>query len=185
MLISFTGAQSSGKSTLLAKMMEDPDFKDWSFEPEITRKLKERYNLNINESGDNFTQMVTINSHVDNYLRNKDKNCVLDRCCIDGLVYTTYLEIKNKADGALTDYAEYVCKKLIDKYTIIFYTDPSIPLVNDGVRSVDTQFRDDIIKIFNLYFEYAKPTNIVTLSGSVDERYNTIKQKIYEQSNPR
>ena len=70
MIISFTGAQSSGKSTLLSKMKEDVYFNGWSFEPEITRSLKEKYNLVINEQGDNFTQMITINSHVDNYLKN-------------------------------------------------------------------------------------------------------------------
>ncbi len=69
MIISFTGAQSSGKSTLLSKMKEDVYFNGWSFEPEITRSLKEKYNLVINEQGDNFTQMITINSHVDNYLK--------------------------------------------------------------------------------------------------------------------
>jgi len=106
MIITFTGAQSSGKSTLLSKMKEDEYFKDWSFEPEITRGLKEKYGLAINEAGDNFTQCVTINSHIDNYLRNKDKNCVFDRCAVDALVYTTYQFYTKKIDKELCEYAE-------------------------------------------------------------------------------
>ena len=126
MLITFTGAQSSGKSTLLNKMKEDIYFEGWNFEPEITRGLKEKYGININEDGDNFTQIITINSHVDNYLRNKNNDCVLDRCCIDSLVYTTYQTYIKKVDAELGYYAEFVNNKLMSKYDIIFYTDPSI-----------------------------------------------------------
>lgn len=178
MIVSFTGAQSSGKSTLLSKMREDVKYKDWNFEPEITRSLKERYGLVINENGDSFTQLATINSHIDNYLRNKDKNCVLDRCALDAFVYTTYLCYKKKVDEELGYYSEYVCKKLLDKYDIIFYTDPSIPLVNDGVRSIDVDFRNKVIDLFDFFIDHFKPTNLVKLSGSVEERYAIIQQTI-------
>jgi nicotinamide riboside kinase len=178
MIITFTGAQSSGKSTLLNKMKEDDLFKDWFFEPEITRSLKEKYNININESGDNFTQMVTINSHVDNYLRNKDRNGVFDRCALDSLVYTTYQCYNKKVSGELGYYAEFVCRELISKYDIIFYPDHNIPVVDDGVRSVDVKFRNTIIGLFDFYIEEYNPTNIVKLTGSVDERYDIIKKEI-------
>ena len=184
MIITFTGAQSSGKSTLLTKMKADSDFDGWIFEPEITRSLKEKYRLSINEEGDNFTQMVTINSHVDNYLRNRNSNCVFDRCAIDSLVYTTYLSYKGKVDSELGYYAEYVTKKLVEKYDIIFYTDPSIALVDDGVRSVDVDFRNKIIELFEFYIEHFQLKNVVKLSGSVDERYKIIKDEIDKRKQP-
>ena len=159
-------------------MKEDIYFEGWNFEPEITRGLKEKYGININEDGDNFTQIITINSHVDNYLRNKNNDCVLDRCCIDSLVYTTYQTYIKKVDAELGYYAEFVNNKLMSKYDIIFYTDPSIPLVDDGVRSVDVNFRNKIIELFNFYIEHYNPTNMVMLSGSVEERYKTIKDEI-------
>jgi nicotinamide riboside kinase len=178
MIIAFTGAQSSGKSTLLNKMREDEYFKDWNFEAEITRQLKEKYKLSINEDGDNFTQMITIHSHIDNYLKNKDTDCVLDRCCLDALVYTTYLSYNKKCDEELGYYSEYICKKLIEKYDIIFYTDPSIPLVDDGVRSVDVEFRNKVIQLFDFYIEHFNPKNVVKLAGTVEQRYKIIKKEI-------
>ena len=178
MIIAFTGAQSSGKSTLLSKMQNDKYFKSWNFEAEITRQLKEKYKLSINEDGDNFTQMITIHSHIDNYLKNKDNDCVLDRCCLDALVYTTYLSYMKKCDEELGYYAEYICKKLISKYDIIFYTDPSIPLVDDGVRSVDVEFRNKVIQLFDFYIDHFQPKNVVKLAGSVEERYKIIKKEI-------
>jgi nicotinamide riboside kinase len=184
MIITFTGAQSSGKSTLLTKMKADSEFDGWVFEPEITRSLKEKYRLSINEGGDNFTQMVTINSHVDNYLRNRNSNCVFDRCAIDSLVYTTYLSHVGKVESELGYYAEYVTKKLVDKYDIIFYTDPSIALVDDGVRSVDVEFRNKIIELFEFYIEHFQLKNLVKLSGSVEERYKIIKDEIDKRKQP-
>ena len=178
MIIAFTGAQSSGKSTLLSKMQKDKYFKSWNFEAEITRQLKEKYKLSINEDGNNFTQMITIHSHIDNYLKNKDSDCVLDRCCLDALVYTTYLSYMKKCDEELGYYAEYICKKLISKYDIIFYTDPSIPLVDDGVRSVDVEFRNKVIQLFDFYIDHFQPKNVVKLAGSVEERYKIIKKEI-------
>jgi nicotinamide riboside kinase len=178
MIISFTGAQSSGKSTLLNKMKEDVYFKDWHFEPEITRSLKERYSISINEHGTSFTQMMTINSHVDNFLRNKDRDCVFDRCALDGLVYTTYISYKQNLDHRLGHYAEYVFEQLKGRYDLMFYTDPSIPLVDDGVRSIDIEFRNKIIDLFEYYISEYKLNNIVRLSGGVEERYSIIRSTI-------
>ena len=56
MIITFTGAQSTGKSTLLNKMMTDERFRKFDFVPQITRRLMQQYNLNHNEDGDEFTQ---------------------------------------------------------------------------------------------------------------------------------
>ena len=75
-------------------------------------------------------------------------------------------------------YAEYICKKLISKYDIIFYTDPSIPLVDDGVRSIDVKFRNKVIELFDFYIEHFNPGNVVKLAGDVDERYKIIKKEI-------
>jgi nicotinamide riboside kinase len=83
-----------------------------------------------------------------------------------------------KCDEELGYYAEYICKKLIGKYDIIFYTDPSIPLVDDGVRSIDVKFRNKVIELFDFYIEHFNPGNVVKLAGNVEERYKIIKKEI-------
>jgi len=179
MIISFSGAQSTGKSTLLNKLKDDPDFsKNWNFEPEITRSLKEKYDIPINEDGNDFTQLITVNSHIDTYLRHRNKNVVLDRCTLDALVYTTYGVYTKKISEEVASYAEFVYFKIMPQYDIVFYTDPSIPLVDDGVRSINVDFRDKIIRLFEFYIAETNMTNIVRLSGSVEERLEKIKQEI-------
>ena len=173
MVISFTGAQSTGKSTLLNKLEVEDRFRKFNFVPEITRSLKKKYNLDINEDGNEFTQLITVNSHLYNYLDYKGKDVILDRCILDGLVYTTYQYHTKKVSKEIYNYSEYLFKKLIGELDIILYTEPDIPLVDDGERSVDKEFRDIIINLFEEAIDHYK-INVVRLKGSVDNRMETI-----------
>lgn len=181
MNISFSGAQSSGKTTLLNICQKDsvspPSiFENYEFVPEVTRLVKNKFNLPINEDGSNMTQLCIINQHIENYLTYQNKNVIMDRCILDGLVYTEYLTEINNVDRRILDYAEYVYEMLISKIDIIFYTDPSIPLIDDGERSIDVEFRESIINKFNRFLPQLK--NVVVLSGSVEDRLEIIKRTL-------
>lgn len=173
MVISFTGAQSTGKSTLLAKMQTEERFRKFNFVPEITRGLKDKYKLDINEDGDEFTQLLTVNSHLYNYLDFKGKDVVLDRCILDGLIYTMYQYQKKKIPIEMYNYTEYLFKKLIGNVDIILYTEPDIPLVDDGERSANKEFRDIIISLFEEAINHFD-IKVIRLNGSVDNRMKTI-----------
>ena len=177
MVISFTGAQSTGKTTLLKKISYQKRFKGFKKVPEVTRLVKKKYGLDINEEGDNITQLAILNAHLENYLKFRDKNVVLDRCILDGLVYTSYLMHTKKVSEEVADHAEFLFKTLIDKVDIIFYTEADIPLVDDGERSVNVEFRNDILNLFELAIEHFN-INVVRLSGTVKERIETINKTI-------
>ncbi len=173
MIITFTGAQSTGKSTLLDKCTYDGRFNYYSFVPEITRKLKKKYNLTINENGDEYTQLFCINSHLENYLSHKGSKVVLDRCALDALVYTTYQYHTGKVNEWVMEYATNLFESLKDKYDIIFYTEPDIDLVDDGERSSSNEFRDTIVKLFEEAIDHYN-IKVVRLKGTVEERMVTI-----------
>lgn len=173
MIISFTGAQSTGKSTLLEKLKTNERFRKFNFVPEITRSLKKKYKIDINESGDEFTQLLTVNSHLYNYIDHKDGNVILDRCILDGMIYTMYQYQTKKIPIEVFNYSEYLFKKLIGELDIILYTEPDIPLVDDGERSANEEFRNVIIKLFEEAIQHYK-INVVRLKGSVEERLETI-----------
>jgi len=173
MVISFTGAQSTGKSTLLTKLQTDERFRKYNFVPEITRGLKKKYNLDINEDGNEFTQLLTVNSHLYNYFDFKGKDVVLDRCILDGLVYTTYQYHTKKVSKEIYNYSELLFKKLIGELDIILYTEPDIPLVDDGERSIDKEFRNTVVNLFEEAIDHYN-INVIRLSGSVDNRMKTI-----------
>ena len=88
--VAFSGAQSTGKTTLLNALRDSADFKDCKFWDEITRQIKEQ-GFEINEQGTDATQLKIMQEHK-RRVSVKDSGLVIfDRCSLDGLVYTEYL----------------------------------------------------------------------------------------------
>jgi len=180
MIISFTGAQSTGKSTLLNKCKEEFGNK-FEYFPEITRQIKNSLGVNINELGDTLTQYLIMSKHIENMIVAKQhEHVILDRCVLDGLVYTRWLHQKRKVSNEVIDCAYDIFDRLIYDIDLIFYTDhKDVKLVDDGERSSSVTFRNQIIELFDLYIDrYVVENKVVKLSGTVDERMNTIKETL-------
>lgn len=183
MLVSFTGAQSTGKTTLLNLCKEENHqfFKPFEFVDSITRKVASHgAEINIPTTwveGD-LTQALIIGTHVQNSFY---KNTILDRCIIDGLLYTEHLWIEKKVSGFSAEYARHIFELLMPKYDLILYPDPTgVPLVNDKVRSVNTEFRDIMINAFEhiVTFHPLVKSKVVRLTGSIEDRRIRILQAI-------
>ena len=70
MVISFSGPQSSGKTTLLNILKEkNPEI---NFVPEVTRLIKKKYKAKINEEGNDKTQTLIMHEHIINLIRSQD-----------------------------------------------------------------------------------------------------------------
>ena len=178
MIISFTGAQSTGKTTLLNSIKDLNPYLD-SID-EVTRRIKREYNLPINEDGGDITQTMIMSDHIANIFRKYDSDVIFDRCALDGVVYTQWLYNKGKVSKEVLQWAKKIYNTLIDKYDAIFVTSPDdVPLVDDGERSVDIDFREEIIDIFNMYIDdikiYSREVNMFVVEGSVEDRMKYIK----------
>ena len=176
MIVSFTGAQSTGKTTLLNHLVDKNPYV--TFVEEVTRRVKRLYDVPINEDGGDVTQFMIMADHLQNlFSKDKEDVTVFDRCAVDGVVYTRWLQLQ----GMVSDDVYRACCKVydivIDQYDVIFYTDPTdVELIDDGERSIDVGFRNDIIKLFNDKLEGLD--NVVVLSGTVEERLNTVKKTV-------
>ena len=183
MICSFTGAQSTGKTTLLKKLYAENGDYPFSFIPEVTRLVSREYNMPINESGDDLTQMLIMTEHVRNIYKNRADHLIrgvhqiFDRCALDGIVYSLWLLEEGKISRPCYDACDLIWKNLKDKYDIIFYTSPDdVKLVDDGERSADERFREQIINIFKIFLERESfDCEIVTLKGSVEDRLKTVR----------
>ena len=147
---------------------------------EVTRRIKRDYNLPINEDGGDITQTMIMSDHIANIYRKYDGDVVLDRCALDGIVYTQWLHNKGKVSIEVLRWAKKIYNTLISKYDVIFVTSPDdVPLVDDGERSVDIEFREEIINIFDMYIGemkiYSEDKNVFVVEGTVKERMKYIK----------
>lgn len=171
MRIAITGAQSTGKSTLLRFLKQDDDLKGFEFIDELTRKIAAK-GININEEGSNMSQIFTVTIHAENIVKD---HFISDRCALDGLVYTKWLFDQGKVDKWILDYAIGVAKEVIPRYDYIFYLPAEIPIEDDGVRSADIKFRDDIVALFESYTKELG-VKLIELSGSVRDRAKLFKR---------
>jgi hypothetical protein len=187
MKISFTGTGCSGKSTLLKKCSEYYGDK-FTYVTEITRPIA-RKGLPINEDGNDDTQRAIIDAHFQN---NKLTDVIMDRCIVDGYVYTQWLFEKQKVNEETYMYAWNTFNEIIDDLDIIFYCCP-LEMEDDGERSVNENFQKDIANNMTMLL-YQEPWlqpykgKLVTLyPDDVDKRFNDIKIAIeeYEHSTVR
>lgn len=178
MLVSFTGPQSSGKTTLLNHFKT---FNFWNIVPEVTRKVK-RIGFSINDDEGNYTdtQTAILTDHLNNIFlySESDMNTILNRCIIDGYIYTRYFRRQGKVNEFVDKMYSYMLKRYVTKYDCIFYTSPyDVGLINDGERSMSESFRNSIIKLYEELIIDKYP-NVYVLEGSVESRYNRMEEVI-------
>jgi len=192
--ITFTGPQCSGKTTLLKRMKKEKGIIDkfWYID-EVTRLVKREFNVSINEEGaTDVTQLLIINKELENLFKYKKEllwpNCrgiVHDRCLLDGLVFTEYFYNKKLVTQHVWQQAVHYWYRFHSMYNIIFYPDPhEITLVDDGERSIDEEFRNSIIEMYESHYLNQSPwkDRVIILKGTVEERLEQIKIKLHEQS---
>lgn len=203
MIISFTGAQSTGKSTLLDSIVKANAGDDGIvFVPEVTRVLDREYGIPINEGASVMTQYQITCDHIKNAFKREPESVrlkVLDRCALDGAVYVDYFVAQKDAEDDeftadhngdvfldwcnVADFARRHLPAMWDRYDVVFYTDPKdVPLVDDGQRSASVTFRDAIINRFEKYINATKfKDKVVVVSGTVEQRLKIIQDTLKER----
>lgn len=176
--LALSGPHSSGKTTLLDALHATDEFKNIDFLPEITRQIKEQ-GFDINEAGTLDTQILIMAAHVNNLLLHN--RFIVDRSLVDGVVYTEYLFNQGRIPKWFIDYCHDLYTMYIDRYDIIFYLPPEIPLADDGVRSTAKQFHEKICRIFDARISSLQkicPNLITVVTGSVEQRVQIVRDTI-------
>lgn len=170
MRITLSGAQCTGKSTLIDELKNIPEISDkFKFKGEILRDLRKQ-GIKINEQGTNETQLLVLSKMIENATL---QNTILDRCALDSLVYTMYLYEKGQVSLETLRLAEAVFENI--KYDICFYLPIEFDIVLDGVRSENNEFRNRIDELFREVINlYHYP--VINLEGSIQERVDIFKQ---------
>lgn len=176
MKIGITGAQSCGKTTLLNDLLKKKEFEGYTVCNEVTRTLAKK-GFEINEAGNDATQLAIMDVHIDNL---KNENMITDRTALDGYVYTAYLEYTGQVSSDVLIAVHKIFIDIIDEYDIIFYVKPEFDIEDDGVRSANPKFREDIARIFDGAIEQNKSRfkKLVPLSGTPEQRVQQVLKAI-------
>ena len=174
--VAFSGAQSTGKTTLLNALRSSADFKDCKFWDEITRQIKEQ-GFEINEQGTDATQLKIMQEHKRRVQADDSGLVIFDRCSLDGLVYTQYLYNRGQLTKETLDEATRVFEETISSWDTIFFLRPEFEVVDDGVRSVNVEFHRNIVFLFDHFIEKYN-LQFIQLTGSVEDRVNQFKVEL-------
>lgn len=171
--IAFSGTQCVGKTTIVNLLKLNIDafskLQHHYFTPSITHELVDM-NLPINKGAGDISQILILSNAIRNAC---NENVISDRCILDVYVYTKYNTGKSVSND-LYNVTYDIYKRLVNSYDVIFYLPPEIDIIDNGIRSVDAEFREELHALF--IQECNKLTNIVHLPGNIDEKFDRIKE---------
>ena len=166
--VALVGASSVGKTTVYELLKNElPEF---TFKNESTRTVG-KYGFPINEAGTSETQLAISSFHLEALLETGD--VILDRCYLDLLVYSTYMDnLSNSAYNYILD----TWMRVKDQYTHFIYFPIEFNSVDDGVRSVNEEWRKKIDNQFETNLKAIKFSggDYLTVSGSPKQRVEQI-----------
>jgi len=172
MRIAISGAQGTGKTSLINELRTRPELKDYTFVESI-RGIQE-LGFKLNDVGDDNAQLMVEAVHLKNYVW---RNSVLDRCSLDALVYATHQYQTEKITQETLRIAEAIFENL--RYDLHFYIKPEFDLIDDDSRSMNQDYRNAIVQLYDDYIESYR-INPIIVTGSVKERADQIIKNVVE-----
>ena len=163
--VALVGASSTGKTTVYELLKNKlPKF---DFINESTRTVG-GYGFPINEEGTDATQLAISSFHLEALLR--PYNLILDRCYMDLVVYSKFMK---NIDSRTFEYIEDTWNRVKKEYTHYVYFPIEFESVDDGVRSIDEKWRNDIDLEFQCVLDGVRKPYL-TVTGSPMQRLEQI-----------
>ena len=183
--ILMTGAQGTGKTTLLKALQNEPEFDNWKFYTNVVRTMVEEEGITINKEGTSESQKKIFDRYTQIMEDAMKQPSISDRCIIDVNAYTSWLfdncdpkdpEYNNLAEEDFKEKRQIVKRKY--EFPLLVYLPITFRLQGDGVRSEDEEYQKEIDrKIKQIVDNYGIP--YISVSGSTEERVQQIKDAVF------
>ena len=172
MRIGLAGTMSVGKTTLVKAMAELDQFKDYFIATERSKYLRD-LGIPLNTDSSLNGQFVFLAERASELLR---ENVLTDRTIWDVCAFT--FSAKSIDWFAKRSFVE-AAMMLRDQYDVVFYVSPEgVPIEDNGVRTIDEEYRNKIDWVIRESLEEYKPKKLVYIKGTTEERIATILQNL-------
>lgn len=194
MKIAFIGTHCNGKTSLIEEFLQKwPMYK----RPEKTyRDLLKEKKVTNNKEGTEESQKAILNALIDEMqeaVATGDKDIVFDRCVIDNIVYSLWLNENGKVSDQFILDSKFLALQSLKMLDIIFYLPlrEEIKITEKETRDTDSSYRKEIDNIFNALVQtYEKNTGaffpledcpaVIRLEGPPDLRCQQIQLYLKE-----
>jgi nicotinamide riboside kinase len=168
MKIGLTGTMSVGKSTLAKALGEIDQFKDYETVTERSKYLRDQ-GISLNTDSTLKGQLVFA---AERSIELMKPNIITDRTVYDVSAFT----LSAKSIGWTEKrYFTELLMQLRDDYDVIIYVSPEgVDIEDNGVRTVDVEYRKKIDTTICEMLTTFPPKKLIKVSGSTEERINTI-----------
>ena len=176
MRIGLTGTISCGKTTLVHALKQLDQFKDYETATERSKYLRDQGIL-LNTDSTLKGQLVFA---AERSIELMKPNIITDRTLYDVCAFT--LSAKSIDWYEKRRFVE-ILMSLRNEYDLIIYVSPKgVDIEDNGVRTIDAEYRDKIdFTIHEMLNEY-KHKNLLTVKGTTEERIATIISHIIQTS---
>ena len=175
MKIGLCGTMSVGKTTLVNALKELPEFADYNFATERSKYLRD-LGIPLNTDSTLKGQVIFLAERSAELLQ---ENIITDRTVVDVIAFTKAAESISYYESE--KFSE-LARNLLHEYDYLFYVSPEgVDMEDNGVRETDLEYRKLIDFIINMQLKLNKHRikNLVTLSGTTEERISQVKKAIF------
>lgn len=172
MRIGLAGTMSVGKTTLAKALGEIDQFKDYNVQTERSKYLRD-LGIPLNTDSTLPGQFVFLAERATELLYS---NIITDRTIWDVCAFT--LGAKSIDEFDKRTFVE-AAMMLRNQYDLVVYVSPNgVEVEDNGVRTTDLDYRNKIDNVIKLSLEEFKPSKLITVEGTTEQRIATILQNI-------
>ncbi|NBO98618.1 MAG: hypothetical protein EBU90_00555 [Proteobacteria bacterium] len=198
MKIAVSGTHCTGKSTYVRDFLKT--WTNYKTPEKSYRDYIKEQNLPHSKEGTEESQQIILNALLDQAQEySKNDNVIFDRCILDNLAYSSWLNLNGKVSDKFLDESRILIREALKTFDVIFFVPLTkvapVEFKEDELRDNDLVYREEIDNIFKVFvqsfhqgdgrvFAADDAPPIIEIFGNPIERIEMTKLYITEEGQP-
>jgi predicted ATPase len=198
MKIAVSGTHCQGKSTYIKDFLKT--WTNYKTPEKSYRDYIKEQNLPHSKEGTEESQQIILNALLDQAQEySKNDNVIFDRCILDNLAYSSWLNLNGKVSDKFLDESRILIREALKTFDVIFFVPLTkvapVEFKEDDLRDNDLVYREEIDNIFKVFvqsfhqgdgrvFAADDAPPIIEIFGNPIERIEMTKLYITEEGQP-